>query len=149
MPPAWLWLIFLLLPAVWLLIMRFAAWSSGWSRLARTYRATAAPEGERFRWQSARFGWADYNGCLTLVVAREGLHLTLCRLFSFGHAPLLIPWSDLHVRRVKATGWFPRVEVAVGEPAAVVLTLPYAVLEAAEHLNGRLARQMYSPGPPA
>ncbi len=45
--------------------------------------------------QSARIGWASYNGVLTVGADRGGLYLRPLLPFRIGHAPLYIPWSDV------------------------------------------------------
>jgi hypothetical protein len=41
---------------------------------------------------------------LTLGVSQQGLYLASMFLFRFMHPPLLVPWSEIKVRRSK--GWF-------------------------------------------
>jgi hypothetical protein len=46
-----------------------------------------------------------------------------------GHAPILIPWSDLHEPREVTILWCWRfVEMSVGNPAITRLRLPLAVV---------------------
>ena len=80
-------------------LMVVVAWLSGWSRLARTYRAAARPSGAAIRFQSARFGWVDYSGCVTFIPTESGLHISMMPPFGPGHRPLFIPWSAMtHVK---------------------------------------------------
>jgi hypothetical protein len=132
---AWIWTGLLPLALLTLLAVCAAmARLGGWGSLALRYRAGAEPEGTTFRMQSARFGWVDYNGCLKVVVARAGLYLAPFPLFRFGHPPLLIPWSDLHVLEVRQSRWAQDVRVAVGRPEVAQLRLPLRVVEAARGL---------------
>jgi hypothetical protein len=36
-----------------------------------------------------------YNNCLTVGASPEGLYLAMMPVFNFGHAPLLIPWTEI------------------------------------------------------
>ncbi len=47
--------------------------------------------------------WMNYNNVLTIGVNAQGMYLAVMFLFRFRHPPLLIPWSDIKVRRHK--GW--------------------------------------------
>ena len=72
----------------------------------------------------------NYGSCLTVVVSPVGLYLRVLPLFRVGHPPLLIPWADLHGLREKKFLWLWRlVEMQVGEPAIVTLTLPFHLIE--------------------
>ena len=92
-PYAYLVLIFIF---CWIALSILIALLSGWTRLARHYRADVPRDGVRFRFQSAgmRFG-TNYSGCLTVGVNRKGLCLGVWFLFCFGHPPLVIPWRDI------------------------------------------------------
>ena len=50
---------------------------------------------------------AHYNNVLTLGASQRGLYLASMFLFRFMHPPLLVPWSEIKVRRSK--GWVLRV----------------------------------------
>src|SRR5262249_10340878 len=72
---------------------------SGWSTLARSYRAEAATDGGRFRLVSGSMGLkflpASYGSCLFVRVGNEGFRLSILLPFRFLSPPLLIPWSDV------------------------------------------------------
>jgi hypothetical protein len=53
--------------------------------------------------RAARCDGANYNRVLTLGASQEGLYLASMFLFRFMHPPLLVPWSEIKVRRRK--GW--------------------------------------------
>ena len=44
---------------------------------------------------------ANYNNVLTLGASQEGLYLAAMPFFRFMHPPLLVPWSNIKVRRSK------------------------------------------------
>ena len=95
--------------AVMFYLMVVVGWLSGWSRLARTYRAEAKPTGEAIRFQSARLGWVDYSGCVTFVPTESGLHISMLPPFGPGHRPLFVPWSAMtHVKSHDKKWYGPR-----------------------------------------
>ena len=73
--------------------------------------------------QSGRMRWlTNYNNMLTLGVSPEGLYLASMFLFRFMHPPLLVPWSEIRVRRKK--GWaFEYVTFAMGHELAIPLRI--------------------------
>lgn len=80
---------------MWVFVLLLVAMLGGWSRLAEYYRTQTRFEGQTWRFRSGRFGWAGYNGCLTLGANHEGLYLAVFPLFRVGHPPLFIPWYDI------------------------------------------------------
>ena len=119
---------------LWLTIFAVLARAGGWSALAKQYRFVGVPEGEKFSFQSAELRWVGYNGCVTIRISTEGLYLAVWRVLRFCHPPLLIPWSDLHVLKVRPTAWFPDVTLSAGTPPLTRIRLPYRILEAARRL---------------
>lgn len=81
--------------AWWSFICCMIAFVGGWAKLARRFRAVSKPPGQTFSIQSGQFNGTRYNNCLIVVVAPQGLYLSMFPLFRSGHAPLLIPWSAL------------------------------------------------------
>jgi len=60
--------------------------------------------GVKWRMRSAQMRWlTSYNNVLTLGVSQQGFYLASMFLFRFMHPPLLVPWSEIKVRR--KTGW--------------------------------------------
>jgi hypothetical protein len=130
-----LWLVLPLFLCVWCAVCLMVAWAGGWSRLARSYRAAGKPAGRSFWMQSARIGWVDYNGCLTIRVSQDGLYLSVWPLLRLAHPPLLLPWSALQVLAVRDRWWSRAVTLAVGTPPQARLRLPLHVVDAARDLG--------------
>jgi hypothetical protein len=68
--------------------------------------------------------WIDqhYNNVLTMGVSQQGLYLASMFLFRFMHPPLLVPWSEIKVRRNK--GWvFEYVTFTMGHELAIPLRI--------------------------
>ncbi len=97
---------------------------SGWSRLARRFRANEPFYGESWSWQSASLRWGfHYNNCLTIGANPEAFYLAvtpLLRIFSPFTPPLLIPWSELEVQTGKAFfGWYDTAVFRAGREERV------------------------------
>ena len=109
--------------AVSLLAGAQVSWIGGWAALARTYRTQAPFAGAKWTMQSAQMRWwMNCHNVLTLGVNPEGLYLAVLFLFRFRHPPLLIPWSDIKVRRRK--GWiFEYVILTLGPEREIPLRL--------------------------
>jgi hypothetical protein len=101
----------------------------GWHSLAKVYRTRAAFNGAKWRMQSGQMRWmANYNRVLTLGVSQQGLYLASIFLFRFMHPPLLVPWSEIKVRRKK--GWvFEYVIFTIGHELAIPLRIRVKLAE--------------------
>jgi hypothetical protein len=90
---------------LWLLVGATISFVGGWFSLAKVYRIRVPFDGTKWRMQSGQMRWlANYNNVLTIGASPQGLYLASMFLFRFMHPPLLVPWSDIKVRRSK--GWF-------------------------------------------
>ena len=105
-------LVLLSFPVAWMIMLPLMARVGGWARLAEHYEARDDFEGQRWRFESARFNRrVNYGGCLTFGANARGLHLSTWILFRPGHPALFIPWSDVTMK--KTTYWmFPYVELS-------------------------------------
>ena len=108
---------------LWLLVGATISVIGGWFSLAKVYRTQMAFDGTRWRMQSAQMRWlANYNNVLTIGVSPQGLYLASTFLFRFMHPPLLVPWSEIKVRRKK--GWlFECVIFTMGHDLAIPLRI--------------------------
>jgi len=108
---------------LWMLVGVIVSLVGGWFSLARVYRTRAAFTGAKWRMQSARMRWLmNYNNVLTIGVNQQGLYLASMFLFRFLHPPLLVPWSEIKVRRSK--GWvFEYVTLTLGHELAIPLRI--------------------------
>jgi hypothetical protein len=95
----------------------------GWFSLARVYRTRVPFDGAKWGMQSGQMRWlANYNNVLTIGVSPQGLYLASMFLFRFMHPPLLVPWSEIKVRR--STGWFfEYVTFTLGHELAIPLRI--------------------------
>ncbi len=111
------------------------AYFGGWAAVAQRYRCRGTPVGKSFHWQCARFGWVDYNGCVSIRVCADGLRLATFPLFRPGHPPLFIPWSALRVVSVNDKWWGRYTVVDVGAPTIAQVRLPLKVMDEARRLT--------------
>ena len=113
-------LYFLLL---WLLVGATISFVGGWFSLAKLYRTRMRFDGAKWRMQSGQMRWlSNYNRVLTLGTSPEGLYLACMFLFRFMNPPLLVPWSEIKVRRSK--GWvFEYMIFTMGHELAIPLRI--------------------------
>jgi hypothetical protein len=107
----------------WLLSCALASWIGGWPALSSTYRTQTPFVGTKWTLQDAQMRWwMNYNNVLTSAVNTEGLYLATMVLFRFCHPSLLIPWSDIKVRRGKV--WiFDYVILTLGHEMEIALRI--------------------------
>lgn len=108
---------------LWCLVAAIISFVGGWFSLAKLYRTRAPFNGVKWMMQSGQMRWlTNYNHVLTIGVSPEGLYLATMFLFRFMHPPLLVPWSEIKVRRKK--GWvFEYVVFAMGHELAIPLRI--------------------------
>jgi len=104
------WLIILAFPAffgaMWVGIMSFLAWASGWRTLARVYGAEV-PEDFAGKWLihvtlgRGRFPRVHYRGALLAEFRSDALVLKPQILFRWAHPPLVIPRKVISAREKK------------------------------------------------
>jgi hypothetical protein len=106
-----------------LLVGATISFIGGWFSLTKVYRTRVPFNGAKWRGQSGQMRrLTNYNGVLTLGASQEGLYLACMFFFRFMHPPLLIPWSEIKVRRKK--GWvFDYVILTLGHELAIPLRI--------------------------
>jgi len=122
---------------LWFLVGTTTSFIGGWFSLAKVYRTRVAFDGAKWRRQSGQMRWlANYNRVLTLGASQEGLYLACVFLFRFMHPPLLIPWSEIKVRRKK--GWvFEYVILTLGHEPAIPLRIRAKLAERLRNEAGK------------
>jgi hypothetical protein len=108
---------------LWLLVGTIISFVGGWFSLSRTYRTKVPFNGAKWRGQSGQMRWlTNYNRVLTLGTSQDGLYVACMFFFRFMHPPLLIPWSEIKVRRKK--GWvFEYVVFTMGHELGIPLRI--------------------------
>ena len=122
---------------LWLLVGATISFIGGWFSLAKVYRTRVPFNGAKWSGQSGQMRWlTNYNRVLTLGTSQEGLYLASMFLFRFMHPPLLIPWSEIKVRRHK--GWvFEYVTFTMGHELAIPLRIRAKTAERLRNEAGR------------
>jgi hypothetical protein len=119
---------FLLFPVffvgMWCLVCFIISLTGGWGALGKRFRADRAPMGIVFYGQSAQFRhFTNYNSCLSIIVAKEGLYLKVWPMFRMGHPPLLIPWEEIGAAKHHQFLWVRRVSFPVGRPQITTIRI--------------------------
>ncbi|HJZ54431.1 MAG TPA: hypothetical protein VKE74_05710 [Gemmataceae bacterium] len=110
----------LLFVPFWCFVIWMIGTLGGWGALARHYHHRGGFTGTRRRFCSARLGWSNYGGILTIGTNGEGLYFAVFFLFRPGHPPLFIPWTDVSAEPVK--GWvFRYLEFRFAQAPGVVM----------------------------
>jgi hypothetical protein len=123
--------------ALWCGILTTLAAVGGWTALASRYPALGPPTGRVLRMQSARFGWIEYNGGLTMYVDDEGLRIAVWPIFRPGHPPMFLPWAALKIVSVNDAWWQRAVTVEIDTLPNFRIRLPLAVVEQVGKLPSR------------
>jgi hypothetical protein len=98
---------------------------SGWSLLARRFRAAEPFYGESWSWQSARFrGWCNYNNCLKVGANPESFYLSIMQPFRLFQPALLIPWREIEVETGKMFfGYYETAQFRIGTDERVTVRI--------------------------
>lgn len=116
---------------IYILVCMFLV-SGGWQKLRANYPAIAKPEGQQWRFASARIGRTFYQA-LRVVDAEKGLYLS-CPIALF-HSPVLIPWTAMtRDEETQSRFHFGELRLSVTTSrGAVILIFQGVVAKAIEH----------------
>ncbi len=119
------WALLLLVPSYVAFVMWIISRTSGWSLLARRFRADEPFCGETWGWQSARFrGWCSYNNCLNVGANPESLYLSIMLPFRLIQPSLLIPWRGIEVEKGKMFfGLYDTAQFRIGTEERVTVRI--------------------------
>ena len=115
--------------ASWCGVCLLLARIGGWSALATRFPTVEEPAGQRFRFCSAKIGFAAYRCVITAIKSDTGLHLSMLALMRLGHSPILIPWSEMKNPRAKRMLDASWVDVTVSTPSIIAVRLPVKIVE--------------------
>lgn len=122
---------------IWCTICFVLSRVSGWSLLAKRFRADSRFPGRIWGWQSARMRWGcNYNNCLTFGSAPSGLYLSIMFLFRIGAPSLLIPWPEVTFWRRRKFLFFRFVELRLGREEQVPLMMRARLADALKSAAG-------------
>lgn len=99
-------LLLVLFALAWLVLCVLLAGVGGWRQMAEQYAQGDRPfQGESRRFERLSLGWlANYGRCLVVGRGPAGVRLALLPLVPIAHPPLVVPWEDLGVPRVRGIG---------------------------------------------
>ena len=80
---------------IWSMALFLLSFTGGWRRLARTFSTDKSPEGDSFGAASGRMRIVNYSFILNVTVSREGIFMSVMKLFRPFHSPLFIPWDSI------------------------------------------------------
>ena len=102
---------------LWLAIMYLTSITSGWGKLSKHYlfkERNTLPILEK-SFQSAQFGWANYNYIIKFLFYPDGLGIEVFTIFAFKHPKLFIPWKDIYLKEID-NSLFSRNKIEIGNP---------------------------------
>jgi hypothetical protein len=91
---------------LWCTVCFLIGFFTGWFTLARRFKKQSEPYGELhsagpfFSTVYMRF-WSHYSSVIRLTAASDALYASVLLPFRIGHAPLRIPWDEIHFSRTK------------------------------------------------
>ena len=118
--------VFIVMPILFLLVLRVIATLSGWDALAKHYRCTETPHGQQFLFQTVRIGIVYFSSCLRVIACDAGLYLHPMFVFKIFHPPLLIPWGEFHNAKLVRDLWMifsRKILISVGKPEVCTIIL--------------------------
>lgn len=107
---------------IWLFLSAGFSLISGWWSLAKEFRATQMPAGEKITSQVKQMGPVPESGVTHMVVSQPGLYLYASLLFRFMHPALLIPWPKVGPPRKIETLWWSTYEYNLNSICSIRVT---------------------------
>lgn len=115
---------------LWCFVCFLLSRIGGWSRLAEKFATKEVPVGTVLEGQSAQLsGFTNYNRCLTIIIAREGLYMKVWPIFGLGHRPILIPWDEIRNSKPRRFLWMRTVSFDAGNPLIARIALSEKVFQ--------------------
>ena len=109
---------------LWCGICLLLGFVSGWRTLAKRFRSTSAFMGSTWSGRSAYMRWLVHLGrILTVGTDSTGLFLRLMILFRIGQPSLLVPWSEVSVRKRGKILFFRYVVLELGRDERIPLII--------------------------
>ena len=118
---------FLYAVGMWFTVLLLMSVLGGWRRMAKRFPARGKPAGKLFPRQRGKVGKRYY--CVNIHTAPEGIYLCVWWPFSFGHAPVLIPWDAIHNATARSFLWCKEIEFDLGAPRVATIRLPKRVFD--------------------
>lgn len=97
--------------------------TGGWRQLAEVYGTANPPTGQVTNRATITVGAVTYRRAATLVVADEGLYVSIWRKTA------LIPWSEIKGVRQATLSWQTVPVLTVGDPPVATMAVPPQTFE--------------------
>ena len=93
---------------------------SGWSGLSRKFPLLHPVQGHVLRYASMGINSIGYTGCLTLIVAPQGIAISIMAPFSLLQKPIFIDWQQIiSMRHTRLLG-MRRLEIRLRDDQAIL-----------------------------
>jgi hypothetical protein len=101
---------------------------TGWSALAKRFRAGPGPYGEcktagPFLYTVYLRYWTHYSSVIRLTAAADAMYLSVLLPFRIGHPPLRIPWDEIQFGRARRL-WRNYVVLTLGSAEQIPMRIP-------------------------
>ncbi len=108
---------------IFFLVKTLTGATGGWRRLAEVYSTANPPAGQVTSGATITVGAVTYRRAATLVVADEGLYVSIWRKTA------LIPWTEIKGVRQATLSWQKVPILTVGDPPVATMTVPVTVFQ--------------------
>ena len=108
---------------IFFLVKQLHGATGGWRRLAEVYGTAQPPTGQVTSGATITVGAVTYRRAATLVVADEGLYVSIWR------KTVLISWTEIKGVRQATLSWQKVPILTVGNPPVATMTVPPQTFE--------------------
>jgi len=108
---------------IFFLVKSLTGATGGWRKLAEVYGTANPPTGQVTSGATITVGAVTYRRSATLVVADEGLYVSIWR------KTVLIPWTEFKGVRQATLSWQKVPMLTVGDPPVATMTVPPQTFE--------------------
>jgi hypothetical protein len=124
---------------LWVLVSYLVGLLSGWIALSRRFRDSGAFYSYQWPFQSVRMRtlWGNYHNCASFGADEAGLYMAVFPPFRIGHAPLLIPWSEIQVLSGNRGFIFKKRKLLLGRQELIPLVVSLSLAEKLKDAAGK------------
>ena len=95
---------------------------SRWPALARRFPGRDRPTGTILRGHVVSVGPVGEHNVTNLILTPAGLYMYASLLFRFRHAPIFVPWSEIHYEGARRFLWMKSHKLSVGGVTSIRIT---------------------------
>jgi hypothetical protein len=125
--------------ALWALVSYVLGLLSGWVALSRRFRDIGRFYSYQWSFQTIRMRtlWGNYSNCVNFGADETGLYMAVFPIFRIGHAPLLIPWSEIQVLSGNRGFIFKKRKLLLGQHELIPLVVNLSLAEKLKEAAGK------------